>query len=628
MIVNKQEQMIESNLPMGENIGFGIDESSMDLVMDILSKLYAYPIRTLVQEYICNGRDAMREAGTWGKRPIEVSVPNRLEPTFKVRDYGVGISPDRMSKVFVKYGSSTKRDSNLQTGGFGIGSKSFRCYTDSMSVTSFIDGIKYTYLINPKGVLPLAQEKTNEANGVEISIGVKSNDVQEFRNAVQRCIKYWSEPVKLFGVSDGEIFQASAYLTLDNLTAYIASEDNGTFYLVDGIQYNLIEVDGSNSYSYRHDRTQLHTHGFVVAINLPNGSLKLASSRERVEKNDVNDAFEKKTIDAAKQSITRLLNKNTMNGNQIDDMVKFKAEYTCFYEVNKASIPIGSSFMLDNGVIRCPAKQLVRFINRTRRGKESFLEDNKTTITIEGTVVCNVMNDREPNTLAKRLNHYLDTHRDVKQLVIIDTPNQIPHIKLLFKNSIDSLNLPKPLPKARTSNSKSAGDSYVYMIMNNGSADTMIRIDKFNQEIEKWVLVDDVTPEAKELARFMKVARIPKCNKKMVTVKGITVEQGQKILLAKHTRDVIGLQTWQQGFDKVEVLSKFTKITNVDSNLRTYLLKIDPTLVDQAKKTQEAFAKIEAKYPLISVLRDLGNYASTSRKIIVDEINKQSKGTK
>jgi hypothetical protein len=264
MIVNKQEQMIESNMPLGENIGFGIDESSMDLVMDILSKLYAYPIRTLVQEYICNGRDAMREAGTWGKRSIEVSVPNRLEPTFKVRDYGVGISPDRMSKVFVKYGSSTKRDSNLQTGGFGIGSKSFRCYTDSMSVTSFIDGIKYTYLINPKGVLPLAQEKTNEANGVEISIGIKSGDIQAFRNAVQRCIKYWSEPVKLFGVTDGEITQVKPHIALDNLTVYQTSEDNGTFYLVDGIQYNLIEVDGSNSYAYRYDKTQLHSHGFVV----------------------------------------------------------------------------------------------------------------------------------------------------------------------------------------------------------------------------------------------------------------------------------------------------------------------------------------------------------------------------
>jgi hypothetical protein len=626
MIVNKQEQMIESNLPMGENIGFGIDESSMDLVMDILSKLYAYPIRTLVQEYICNGRDAMREAGTWGKRPIEVSVPNRLEPSFKVRDYGVGISPDRMSKVFVKYGSSTKRDSNLQTGGFGIGSKSFRCYTDSMSVTSFIDGIKYTYLINPKGVLPLAQEKTNEANGVEISIGVKSNDVHEFRNAVQRCIKYWSEPVKLFGVSDGEITQAKAHLTLDNLTAYVASEDNGTFYLVDGIQYNLIEVDGSNS--YRYDRTQLHTHGFVVAINLPNGSLKLASSRERVEKNDENDAFEKKTIDAAKLSITRLLNKNTMNNNQVDDMVKFKADYACFYEINKAAIPIGYDFKLDNGIIRCPHPQVGRAINRTRRGKESFVETRLTSIALEGTVVCNVMNDREPNTLAKRLNHYLDTNRDVKQLVIIDTPNQIPHIKLLFKNSIDSLNLPKPLPKARNSNSKSAGDSYVYRLMNNGSPDMMIRIDTFNKEIEKWVMVEEVTPEAKELSRFMKVARIPKCNKKMVTIKGITVEQGQKILLARHTKDVIGLQTWQLGFEKLDVLSKFTKITNVDSNLRTYLLKLDPTLVDIAKKTQDNFAKIELKYPLISVLKELGSYSNNSRKIIVDEINKQSKGIK
>jgi hypothetical protein len=156
----------------------------------------------------------------------------------------------------------------------------------------------------------------------------------------------------------------------------------------------------------------------------------------------------------------------------------------------------------------------------------------------------------------------------------------------------------------------------------------MIRVDKFNQESDKWVEVEEITPEARELARFMNVVRIPKCNKKMVTVKTISIEAGQKYLLAKHTKDVIGLQSWHQGFERLDVLNKFTKINNVDSNLRAYLLKLDPSLVDKAKKNQDDFAKIEAKYPLISVLKDLGSYNTNSRNVIVAEINKQSKGTK
>src|SRR5574343_369620 len=105
--------------------------------MEILSTLYKYPIRTVCQEYICNARDAMREAGTFGKMPMKISVPNNFSPVFKVRDYGVGLSPDRVRNVFVNYGSSTKRNTNTQTGGFGIGAKSAFAITDSFVVVSF-----------------------------------------------------------------------------------------------------------------------------------------------------------------------------------------------------------------------------------------------------------------------------------------------------------------------------------------------------------------------------------------------------------------------------------------------------------------------------------------------------------
>jgi hypothetical protein len=77
MIINNNAVKIDSNVEPSKALNIGI--SDVRLVVDILSKLYAYPIRTLVQEYICNGRDAMREAGTWGKIPIEITVPNTLE---------------------------------------------------------------------------------------------------------------------------------------------------------------------------------------------------------------------------------------------------------------------------------------------------------------------------------------------------------------------------------------------------------------------------------------------------------------------------------------------------------------------------------------------------------------------
>ena len=87
---------------------FGIGDEVV--ILQILrSKMYSNPIRTICQEVMSNARDAHYEVGT-PKKPIEVTLPNALAPSFVVKDYGPGITPDRMSNVFVKYGCSTKRD--------------------------------------------------------------------------------------------------------------------------------------------------------------------------------------------------------------------------------------------------------------------------------------------------------------------------------------------------------------------------------------------------------------------------------------------------------------------------------------------------------------------------------------
>ena len=134
MIINPAPQTLQTNIQT-KSTSFGIGDVST--VIEILrNRLYSNPIQTLVQEYICNARDAMREANTWGKTPLVIGVPNAVNPLFTVRDFGLGLTPDRVEKVFVLYGASTKRDSNNQTGGFGIGAKSAWSYTDSFTVTT------------------------------------------------------------------------------------------------------------------------------------------------------------------------------------------------------------------------------------------------------------------------------------------------------------------------------------------------------------------------------------------------------------------------------------------------------------------------------------------------------------
>jgi DNA topoisomerase VI subunit B len=105
---------------------FGIKD--MGFVLELLrNKIYSNIPLAVCREYVCNARDAHREAGK-PERPIEITLPTMLEPTYKVRDFGKSISPENMVDIFIQYGASTKRTTNKLTGGFGIGCKVFLLY--------------------------------------------------------------------------------------------------------------------------------------------------------------------------------------------------------------------------------------------------------------------------------------------------------------------------------------------------------------------------------------------------------------------------------------------------------------------------------------------------------------------
>jgi hypothetical protein len=112
-----------------------IDPEAMGIVMEILSKMYTNGPRAVLREYACNGHDSHVEAGT--DRPVEVTLPNGVNPSLLIRDYGTGLTADEIISVFGTYGRSTKRDTNDQVGAFGIGSKSALVLVNSFIVTGY-----------------------------------------------------------------------------------------------------------------------------------------------------------------------------------------------------------------------------------------------------------------------------------------------------------------------------------------------------------------------------------------------------------------------------------------------------------------------------------------------------------
>lgn len=192
---DSDSELLYSNV-QGESIPFSIGDPSV--IIDIIrKKIYSHPIRTMVQEYLSNAKDSCLEAGK-DSSCIHVSLPTHLKPEFSIRDYGVGMSDERIREVFVQYGISTKRNSVSQLGYFGIGSKSGWAYTDSFIVESFYNGTHRQYIAdigdNKEGRLLLHNEvATDQENGVLIKIPVAPADAQEFHDSYVRATCFWKD---------------------------------------------------------------------------------------------------------------------------------------------------------------------------------------------------------------------------------------------------------------------------------------------------------------------------------------------------------------------------------------------------------------------------------------------------
>lgn len=205
MILNNspQHEAVLSNV--GEIGEFRIRNSAK--AFSILSSgLYANKIRAIVRELSCNAVDSHVAAGR-ADVPFDVHLPNTIDPTFRIRDYGTGLSHEQVLNIYTTYFESTKTESNQFIGALGLGSKSPFSYTDNFTVTAIKDGTRnvYSAFINGEGVPSVAlmhSESTTEANGVEVQFAVTDRyDFDKFRAEAREVYTYFRlRPV----VSGGE----------------------------------------------------------------------------------------------------------------------------------------------------------------------------------------------------------------------------------------------------------------------------------------------------------------------------------------------------------------------------------------------------------------------------------------
>ena len=117
------------------------------------SGVYTFKERAVIRELSCNAVDAQKEAGK-ENIPFHVHLPTRFEPYFEVRDFGTGLTHDKVMSLYLNYGASTKNDSNDYIGAMGIGSKSPFAIAQSFTVSSYVDGVVNKYSVYLENGIP------------------------------------------------------------------------------------------------------------------------------------------------------------------------------------------------------------------------------------------------------------------------------------------------------------------------------------------------------------------------------------------------------------------------------------------------------------------------------------------
>lgn len=255
-----------------------IDPKNLEFITTLLSSnLYSDPEQSFIREIVSNAWDSHVEAGTTSVPVIVRFGKSNGEGSVTIRDYGVGLSPERFQEVYCNIGSSTKRESNDYIGGFGIGKYSSLACSNTVYITSYYEGTAYYYVMVKSGnsiTTNLLMEKpTAEKNGVEVTIkGII--DLTPFNKALQ-CIVFFPN-VYIDGALDADMINSAKLKRFNNFAA--ASISIPSKLLLGNVLYPVQKYH--LNYEARNFIERIEGTGIVIKFDV--GEINITPNRENI----------------------------------------------------------------------------------------------------------------------------------------------------------------------------------------------------------------------------------------------------------------------------------------------------------------------------------------------------------
>jgi predicted DNA-binding ArsR family transcriptional regulator len=314
-----------------EGIKASISKTSYSYIFEILTKgFYSNTIGSLVREITSNCFDSHIEAGV--NDPVVISKTYSTEEGYAIefKDVGVGLSPERIVNIYMNYFSSTKRETNEQHGGFGLGSKTPLAYADMFYILTRYNGKEYDLimhrgeaepeleslhgwetvkgaLLTQEEALSLGEDKviaeeiltenssymvyyvklrypigisTEERNGTIIKVIMQSNDVPDFKKELKAQLAYFDNVYfKSWDISnDYDIYEGKYFKFRSDIPQKQYSyEDSSELHIVLGkvrypIDFNRVQVPRNY-------------HFIPIAVKFDIGELRVTPNRENLRYN-------------------------------------------------------------------------------------------------------------------------------------------------------------------------------------------------------------------------------------------------------------------------------------------------------------------------------------------------------
>ena len=217
IVTATQHKIVSSDLQQISNFSIKANAKAFSILSD---GLYSDKILAIIRELSCNAYDSHVDCG-YPDRPIEIKLPNSLDPTFHVKDFGTGLSHEQIvgywtednneriyhGGLYNTYFESSKQDSNDFIGALGLGSKSPFSYVSNFIVESRQNGIKRIYsCFKDNHGLPavtlMGTIDTEEENGLTVKLSAKQSDNSLFVTAAKKALMYFNPIPNIVGVSD------------------------------------------------------------------------------------------------------------------------------------------------------------------------------------------------------------------------------------------------------------------------------------------------------------------------------------------------------------------------------------------------------------------------------------------